>query len=49
MSLARGQRLFGHIAVKSSDPDLRVALEDCQITPTNNAKDANSVAVIKNG
>ena len=49
MSIAEGRQLFGNVGVTSSDPNLRVALNECRVTPTNRVDDPNSHIVIKNG
>ena len=49
ISIAEGRQLFGDIGVTSSDPYLKVALNECKVTPTNRADDPNSHVVIKDG
>ena len=49
ISIAEGRNLFGDIGVTSSDPNLKVALNECKVTPTSNVNDPNSHLVIKNG
>lgn len=50
VDIAEGRHLFGDIGVTSSDPNLRVALDECRVSKTNNPTDkTTSQLVIQNG
>ena len=49
ISIAEGKHLFGNVGVTITDPNLKVALKECMVTPTNNANDPNGHLVIKDG
>jgi len=50
ISIGKGRNLFGNIGVDSTDPNLRVGIDDCRITRSKDATDASSgQLVIKNG
>lgn len=49
VSITEGRQLFGDIGAGVNDPNLRVALNDCKVSPTNTADDPNSHVVIQNG
>ena len=49
MSIAEGRQLFGDFGVTNSDPNIKVALNECKVTPTDRADDPNSQVVIENG
>ncbi|XP_067935795.1 oncoprotein-induced transcript 3 protein-like [Watersipora subatra] len=49
VSVSEGKKLFGDIGVSSNDANLKVALNNCKVTPTNRADDPNSRSVIENG
>lgn len=49
VSIGEGRRMFGAVNVHSSDNDLKVALNTCKLTSTNNAEDPKSHVILKNG
>ena len=49
VSIAEGRHLFGDIGINSTDPYLKVALNECKASPTKNADDPNSQVVVRKG